>query len=99
LFNYNNKVVLNYALISIDTPFGIDISCNNDIVFAEGSKRSTNLLCLLISNCSLASLLTKVDLLTVIFSIFVGRGIGQTTLAQESLAIITIFLTASSNNL
>jgi hypothetical protein len=92
-------IVINYALISTDTPLAIDISCNNSIVLVDGSKISTNLLCLLISNCSLASLLTKVALLTVIFSILVGRGTGQTTFAPESLAIITIFLTASSNNL
>gem|GEM_PF-1076377 len=56
-------------------------------------------MCLLISNCSLASLLTKVDLLTVIFSILVGSGIGPITIAQESFAVRTIFLTASSISL
>jgi len=60
---------------------------------------STILLCLLISNCSLASLLTKVDLLTVTFSILVGSGIGPTTIAQESFAVSTIFFTASSMSL
>jgi hypothetical protein len=89
----------NYALISTPTPLGIDISCSIARVLAVGSCISTSLLCLLISNCSLASLLTKVDLLTVIFSIFVGRGIGQTTTAPESFAIATIFCTASSRSL
>ena len=89
----------NYALISTPTPLGILKFCNISIVFGVGSRISISLLCLLISNCSLASLLTKVDLLTVIFSILVGRGIGPTICAPESFAIKTIFFTASSNNL
>jgi hypothetical protein len=42
-------------------------------------------------------LFTNVDLFTVIFSIFVGKGIGHTTIAQESQANKTIFFTASSS--
>jgi len=86
-------------LISIPTPLEIVTVCNNSNVLEVGSKISINLLCLLISNCSLASLLTKVDLFNVTLSTLVGKGIGQTTLAPESVAINTIFFTASSANL
>ena len=87
------------TLISTPTPAGIFTDWRSSSVFGVGSITSIRRLWRRISNCSRASLLTKVERLSVIFSIFVGSGTGPTTIAPLSFAVVTILVTASSTSL
>ena len=59
-------------------------------VCGVGSKISINLLCVLVSNCSLLFLSICGDRRTVYFSILVGKGIGPLTWAPVRFAVLTI---------
>jgi len=57
-----------------------------------GSRMSSSLLCVRISNCSRDFLSTWGDRLTVNLLMIVGRGIGPATRAPVRLAVATISL-------
>ena len=80
----------------MSTPVGRLKFVKLSIVVDVGSLISIILLCVLISNCSREFLFTKVDLLTVNFSIFVGKGIGPETNAPVLSAVSIISLQQSS---
>jgi hypothetical protein len=82
--------------ISISTPAGRLKLESDSIVFGVLSVISINLLWVLISYWSLEFLCTKVDLLTVTFSILVGRGIGPLMIAPVLMAVSIISFALSS---
>ena len=83
-------------MISISTPAGRLKLESDSIVFGVLSVISINLLWVLISYWSLEFLCTKVDLLTVTFSILVGRGIGPLMIAPVLMAVSIISFALSS---
>ena len=92
----NTTLLNNYYIIfiSISTHDGKESVFNTSIVWGVDWLISISLLCVLNSNCSLASLLTKVDLLTVITFLFTGIGIGQDIIAQDRSVASIIFAAA-----
>src|SRR5207247_1644726 len=78
------------ALISTSTPAGRSSFISASTVCEVGSRMSSSLLCVLISNCSRDFLSTWGDRLTVNLLIFVGSGIGPETRAPVRFAVATI---------
>ncbi len=81
---------------SMLTPDGRERLVNASITFALGFSMSITRLCMRISNCSRASLCTKVERFTVYFLISVGKGIGPTTAASKRNAVSIIDFTLVS---
>lgn len=86
-------------LISMSTPAGRLRLDKASMVLGLLSLRSINRLCVRISNCSREVLCTKVDLLTVNFSILVGRGMGPLIMAPVRSAVSMMSLVVSSMTL
>ena len=84
-------------LTSIFTPEGSERLVSASTTFGPGLRISTTRLCIRISNCSRASLKTKVERLTVYFLISVGSGIGPTTFASKRKAVSIICLILASS--
>ena len=83
-------------LTSIDTPDGSERFVSASITLALGLMMSMTRLCIRISNCSRASLCTKVERFTVYFLISVGSGIGPITFASKRSAVSMICFTETS---
>ena len=75
----------------MSTPAGKSNFIKLSTVFCVGYRMSITLLCVLISNCSLASLCLCGERKIVITSFYVGSGIGPETCAPVLLAVSTIF--------
>lgn len=83
-------------LISISTPAGRLRLESDSIVWDVVSVMSISRECVRISNWSRDFLCTKVDLFTVNFSTFVGRGIGPATMAPVLSALSMMSFEVSS---
>jgi len=102
--SYRRKFVIVVTLIyslyiiftSMLTPDGRERLVNASTTLGLGLRMSITRLCVRISNCSRASLCTKVERLTVYFLISVGSGIGPTTVASKRIAVSMICLVLAS---